>query len=239
MMVTKPPPYGYQLRSKVRNWINTLLKGTHSHFASYLPGPKGRLSTWALKRFYSGIKENQDQIAVFENLPADAIFIYVNKHKSYFEFLYYHCRYQALDLPFPEIGFGYRVYLWQPFSRLLRMLLANLHYLLTKFANPNPYTSDYYRRELLQGRTAFLSLVEKKDFYRRFIKDQTDPVQYLLEIQKTIKRPIYLVPQLMFFGKQPSHYYPKLTDMIFGARSKAGQNTPLGNAFQKPGKNFH
>jgi len=236
-MVTTPP-YGHKLRSKFRNWINTLLKGTHSHFASYLPGSKGRLATWVLKRFYSGIKENQDQIAIFENLPADAIFIYVNKHKSYFEFLYYHSRYQELELPYPEIGFGYRVFLWQPFSRLLRMLLANLHYLLTKFAWPNPYTSDYYRRELLQGRTAFLSLVEKKDFYRRFIKDQTDPVQYLLEIQKSINRPIYLIPQLMFFGKQPSRYYPKLTDMIFGPEAKPGKLRRLATLFKSPGKIF-
>ena len=75
MVTATPPPYGHKFRSKVRKWINTLLKGTHSHFASYLPGSKGSLATWALKRFYSGVKENQDQIAIFKNLPAYAIII--------------------------------------------------------------------------------------------------------------------------------------------------------------------
>ena len=226
------------LNTKLRQWLDTLLKGTHSHFASYLPGPKGRLVTWLLKRFYSGIKENPDQIAIIERLPDDAIYIYVNKYKSNFEFLFYHCRYQQLDLPYPEIGFGYRIFLWQPFARLLRMLLANLHYILTKFARPDPYTSDYFRRELLQGRSAFLSLVDKKGFSRRFFKDATDPIHYLIEIQKSIQRPIYLVPQLMFFGRRPARNYPKLVEMMFGPEAKPGKLRRLATLFKNPAKIF-
>jgi glycerol-3-phosphate O-acyltransferase len=89
----------------------------------------------------------------------------------------------------------------------------------------------------LQG-AAVLTLVEKKGFYRRFVKDRPDPLVYLIKMQKKIDRPIYLVPQLMFFGKKPLPAVPSLLDTFFGTSQRPGKLRKIVTLFRYPGRIF-
>jgi len=178
------------------------------------------------------------QSSTIEEIPKNAIIVYVTKHKSKFDYLFYHTRYKLYGLPYPEIGFDYHVVLWQPVARIFKMLIANLDFFFKNMAWPDPYNSGYIKNELLNGRTGFLSIVEKKGFYLRFVKAKTDPVQYLIEMQKSIDRPIYIVPQLMFFGKAPHRSQPTIKDIFFGPEDKPGRIRRLATLFRTPGKVF-
>jgi glycerol-3-phosphate O-acyltransferase len=107
------------------NWIHRVLKGTHNHYSCYLPDKLGKLPSLILRLFYSGIKTTNDQIAVLQQIEDDAIVVYASKFRSYFEYLLYYSRYQKNNLPYPQIGFYYQVYFWQPLSRLIKMMLAH------------------------------------------------------------------------------------------------------------------
>ncbi|NNK85638.1 MAG: hypothetical protein HKO91_08825 [Desulfobacterales bacterium] len=178
------------------------------------------------------------QSSTIEEIPPNAIIVYVTKHKSKFDYLFYHTRYKLYGLPYPEIGFDYKIVLWQPVGRIFKILIANLDFFFKNMAWPDPYNSGYIKNELLNGRTGFLSIVEKKGFYLRFVKAKTDPVQYLIEMQKSIDRPIYIVPQLMFFGKAPHRSQPTLKDIFFGPEDKPGRIRRLATLFKTPGKVF-
>ena len=169
--------------------IGKMLKGTHNHYSCALPKKLGMFSSLILKLFYSGIKTDKGQTEVLQKLEGDAVIVYATKFKSYFEYLFYYSRYQQIDLPYPQIGFDYRVYFWQPLSRLLKILVAHIDYFIHKRRLPNPYNSGYIRQALLENKAGFLSLVSRKGFYRRFVKAQTDPIQYLIELQKSTHRP--------------------------------------------------
>ncbi len=153
---------------------------------------------------------------IVQRLDKNAVVVYVTKYQSNFEYLFYYNRYREKNLPPPQIGFDYKVYLWQPVSRILRILFAKLVFFLRHYALPNPYDRGHFKQELISGRCGFLSLVGKKNFYRRFVKAQTDPIQYLIEMQKSIDRPIYLIPQLMFFSKTARRENPTLIAILFG-----------------------
>ena len=103
---------------------------------------------------------------------------------------------------------------------------------------PDPYSRGYIKQELIDGRSGFLSLVGKKSFYRRFVKAHTDPIHYLIEVQKTIDRPLYLVPQLIFFSKTARREDPTLLDIMFGPEDKPGRIRRLFTLFKNPGKVF-
>lgn len=152
-----------KFKTNAMRGTNDAAQATHVHYICYLPKHFGFIASFLLKLFYSGIKINKDQIAVLRNIPNDAIVIYVNKHKSYFEYLFFHTRYSQLGLKCPEIGLNYRVYAWQPLSRLVKILWSHLNYLYHNLTLSDPYSSGYIRRELVAGRSAFLSLSEKKD----------------------------------------------------------------------------
>jgi glycerol-3-phosphate O-acyltransferase len=196
-------------------WINKVLRGTHNHYSCYLPKKVGVVATLTLKLFYSGIKTDKGQTDLLKQLQDDAVIVYATKFKSYFEYLFYYIRYQQINLPYPQIGFDYRVYLWQPLSRLIKILVAHFDFFIHKRTLPDPYKSGYIGQALLENKAGFLSLVSRKGFYRRYVKAQTDPIQYLIELQKSTDRPVYIVPQLIFFSKNPHRASPKNPGKVF------------------------
>lgn len=231
--------YFTRLRAGLRTRINRVLGGTHEHFFNYLPIKKGRASTWLLELFFSGIKDNDEQLAVVHNIPDDATIVYLNKFKSKFDFLFFHTRYPKHRLPAPEIGLGYRFFILQPITRTLRILLSAVDSFILNFKQPDPFHDGYYSRELLDGKCAFMSLVEKKGFYRRFVKAQIDPLGFLIKHQHVTEKPIYIVPQLMAFGKQPKRSVPTVTDILFGSQARPGLIRRLVILFKTPDKMFY
>jgi glycerol-3-phosphate O-acyltransferase len=221
-----------------QGWTGKILHGTHDHYTYLLPDNSGSFSGLLLKLFYSGIKVDPEQTETIRQLGKDAIVVYVSKFKSYFDYLLYYSRYRQENLPYPQIGFDYKVFLWQPFSRLLRILLARLDFFIRHRSLPDPYDRGYFKNELINGRSGFLSLVGKKGFYRRFVKAQTDPIQFLIETQKSVDRPIYLIPQLIFFSKTAPREIPTLVDMLFGSEDKPGRLRRLFTLFKNPGRVF-
>jgi len=222
----------------LNGWIYRLLDGTHNHYSCYLPDTLGWLPSLILKLFYSGIKIAKDQIAVLQQIEDDAIVVYTTKFRSYFEYLFYYSRYQKFQLPYPQIGFDYPVYFWQPISRLIKIILAHIDYFIHQRSFPSPYKSGFIAQTLAEGKAGMLSLVGKKGFYRRFVKAKTDPIQYLIELQKTTERPVYIIPHLMFFSKNPHRSIPTLIDVIFGPEDNPGRIRRLFGLFKNPGKVF-
>ncbi|MGD9238479.1 MAG: 1-acyl-sn-glycerol-3-phosphate acyltransferase [Desulfobacterales bacterium] len=223
---------------KWNKWINKVLEGTHNHYSCFLPKNLGVIAALILKLFYSGIKTDKAQTNLLQQLEDDAVIVYATKFKSYFEYLFYYIRYQQSNLPYPQIGFDYRVYLWQPLSRLIKMFVAHVDFFIRKRALPDPYKSGYIGQTLLENKAGFLPLVSRKGFYRRFVKAQTDPIQYLIELQKSTDRPIYVVPQLMFFSKNPHRATPTVIDILFGPKDKPGRIRRLFALFKNPGNVF-
>lgn len=224
-------------RQKLQRAFMGLLKGTHQHYLFHLPARSGLLP-WVLKWFFRGITIDRQHLAILKGLPPDAVVVYTIKYRSYFEYLFYHTRYREEKVPVPELGFGLRPWLVQPVSRVLRCFLAHLHWLATRRQWLDPYTNGYWRQMLLDGRAAVLPLVEKHGFYRRFVKAQADPLRFLIELQRTIDRPIHIVPHLMFFSKLPESSTPRLRDVIFGTEQRPGMLRRTLTIFRQPGKVF-
>ena len=224
--------------SKMRQWINRLLKNSHDHYFCFLPSPTGTLSALFFNRLFSGIFMGGEQTDIVKYIPDDAIVIYTTKYKSRFEFLFSHTRFRELRLFVPQLAFDSDIYIWQPLSRIFRICLAYLDELVRRRRIPDPYRNDYYQRELLTSGCAMLTLVEKKGFYRRFVKERTDPFACLIEMQNRIDRPIYLVPQLMFLGKKPLPAVPNLVDMVFGSTQHPGIARKTVTLIRYPGKIF-
>ncbi len=198
----------------------------------------GWFSSSLLRLFYSGVQMSDNQAAVLKRLEPDAVRIYATKFQNYFEYLFFYTRYRQKGLPVPQLGFDYKIYLWQPISRLLKMVAARLSYVFRRLNFPDPYESGYFKDELFNGRTGFLSLVGKKSFHDRFLKSKTDPIHYLIEMQKETERPIYIIPHLMFFSKRPHRATPSLIDMLFGPEEKPGLIRRVVTLFKNPGRVF-
>jgi len=227
-----------RLKNKFNKWISWILSGTHNHFLCFIPDSMGNLISFVLKSFFAGIRIDRLQSKLVDDIPDNAIVVYVNKYKSNFEYLFSCIRYKENNFKNPQIGFDYKTILWQPVTQIFRIILAKFDYFFHHLSFPDPYKSGYIKQELLHGRAGFLSLIEKKGFYRRFVKAKTDPIQYLINIQKTMERPIYIVPQIMFFSKKPHRLNMTLLDILFGTKEKPSSIRKIVTLFKNPGKVF-
>lgn len=227
-----------KIKHTYTRWAAFALRNTHHHYFCELPARISWSAHFLLKLFYRGITVDTEQTAAIGQIEPGAILIYANKYHSNFEYLFYYTQYKEHKLPAPEIGLGYKIRLWQPVSRVCRIFFAGFDYFLRHRSLPDPFETNYIREALLSGKIAFLTLVEEKGFYRRFVKAETDPVQYLLKMQQDIDHPIYILPHLMFFDRKPPRPKPGLVDIFFGTEARPGNLRRLFTLFRHPGKIF-
>jgi glycerol-3-phosphate O-acyltransferase len=237
-MVMFRSPKWQRIQTRIDRLVQCLLKRTYQHYACYLPPVPGWLVSHMQRLFYRGITLAPRQMAVLKTLPRNAILVCVTKRKSLFQWLFYHNRYGSKRMPMPTVAFDYTVYLYQPLSRIFRMLLARLDYFCRHFSFPDPYVSGYFKEMLDRRETFLLSLVEPGGFHRRFVKEKTDPIAFLLEYQSETERPIYLVPHLMIFEKDPEKATPTLWKHLFGYEKALGFVRRLTTLVSKPGRTF-
>lgn len=221
----------------LKKFIQASLRGAN-HYACFLPEKTGLISFFVLKKFFFGIKFDKSQQDIIQNIPDNAIIVYATKYKSTFEYLFSHTRYKETGLRFPQICLGNRVFAWQPVTRLFKIILAHIGHLYCKLSLSDPFTSGFVKQELLKGTSATFYLVEKKGFYKRFVRAKTDPIHYFIELQSKIEKPIYIVPQVMFFSKISPRYTPNLFDFLFGSEENPGTIRSFYTLFKNPGRVF-
>jgi len=209
-----------------------------SCYLCLLPGYIGYFANKALQIFFSGIRVGSEQTDHLKALQEKGHIVYTTKYKSTFDFLFYHSRYQKDGLPFPEIALDYRIVMWQPISRVFKALMSWLYHVIKKWHRPNPFHTHYVRDEILNGRSCFLSLLEPGGFYRRFVKEKVDPIQYLIEIQQSMDRPIFLVPQWILFSRKAHKSQRSLIELIFGTEENPGNLRRMFMLLKRPEKVF-
>jgi len=235
-MIEQLKTHWQSIGSRTRRWYDRFRKDADQQYSCKLPGNPGSLSFFFLKVFFSGIRVNEHQINVLKRLPQDATVIYVTKHKSYFEHLFYHIRYQQHELPFPELAFDYRMLLWQPAYRLAQILYFQLSHFFRNLALSDPYDNGCLQKEIGGGASALFSLIDDRGFYRRFVKAKNDPLQCIIKAQIASAKPVYIVPQLFFFGKKPEGTRLTLVDFLFGSVTKPGRFRRLIILLNRPDK---
>ncbi len=63
-------------------------------------------------------------------------------------------------------------------------------------------------------------------------------MEYLIELQRSTDRPVYLVPHLMFFGKKPMRAKASVWDVLFGTELRPKALRRLMTLLKNPGKIF-
>ncbi|MFW5957841.1 MAG: 1-acyl-sn-glycerol-3-phosphate acyltransferase [Desulfosalsimonas sp.] len=205
-------------------------------FFCFLPSSTGLFALLADVLLFRRPKIEPEYQRTLKELRNSGIIVFVNKYPSQFEYFFCHTRFRRQGLPYPAISFDHRIFFWQPAKRIYRTALFYVKHLARHFRLPDPYETDYYRSKLEEGHSAMLSLVEEKGFYHREVQSRTDPLEYLIEMQKAVDKPICFVPQLILYDKTPQAARLSLIDMIFGTREKPGRLRRLFMLMMRPGK---
>ncbi|MBS3754126.1 MAG: 1-acyl-sn-glycerol-3-phosphate acyltransferase [Desulfobacterales bacterium] len=211
-------------------------KSEEQPFFCYLPPQTGLLAGLIRTVLFMRPKIDPDLQKTLKELKSSGVIVFVNKYRSQFDYFFYHLRFRHQGLPHPALGFDYRTFFWQPSKRLVKGISFYLKHLLKHFQLPDPYQRHYYRDMLLEGHCGLVSLIEEKGVYHRLVESRTDPLEYLIDMQKSIDTPVYLVPQIILYDTAPQSARLSLLDIIFGTREKPGRLRRLFMLMTRPGK---
>lgn len=226
------------LIKKINTIINRFLEGTTQHFGCQLPSHMDPIRHFFFKLLFLRIGFSTNQADVIKGLPENACIVYVNKFKSTFEYLFSYFRLSSMGLVGPTIAIDYRLLFFQSFRKWLQILFSGIYRFFHQEHRSGLFHDDYLGLQLQKGEAVFLSLVEKHDFYQRFVKQKPDPLKYLIELQGKINRPVVIVPQLFFYTQKPATTALKLTDLFFGSEQRPDTLRKFFKALLKPEKMF-
>lgn len=199
-----------------------------------LPSNVGWFRHLLLKMIFDAIRPDKSQFRVIENLPENAVIVYVTKNKNKFECLLFYFLSIRYGIAVPRIAFDYRFYFWQPIGQLIEMARGRILDFRYRRPVPDAYTSGFAKERLRNGGAGFLSLLGRSGFAARWAGSAADPLEYLLKIQRELEQPVYLIPHLIFFDKKPRKSEQNLTDILFGSKQKPGRLRRILALFVRP-----
>ncbi|MBM4275081.1 MAG: hypothetical protein FJ134_11560 [Deltaproteobacteria bacterium] len=225
----KPKSWWARWLGRLTGWLG----GHEFHYAGYLPSSPGFLLRYTLDPFFSKVTVNPRHLERLQELAQQGAVVYALKYRSHLDFLFFNRRYQKLGVKAPEVAFDLNLWIWQPFSHLVQILSAAVNYFTRRRAWHNPFQDGYFLQIIQEKRGSLLFLVDQVGFRQRFLRPREDPIRHLLELQLQLDFPIFLVPQMIMYSKDPGRKDKGLLQLFFGDSENPGKLRKLVFCFLK------
>jgi glycerol-3-phosphate O-acyltransferase len=213
-----------------------MLGNTYDYYLCFYPGNSGYFVKKLIKWLVIKLNFDDHNIEKIKTIDKDSIFVYASKNKRVLDFLYFHTKLKSLDLPYPQIGFDFKFFFLLPVKRLFQFFLCHMDYFFCHFHFKDAYTTGYATKELLNGKTGFVCLIEEEDFYQRFIKSTHDPLFLLIELQKSCDKSVMIIPEDIIYVTKPMRKDLSIADILFGTHEKPGKMKRLLTILRRPEK---
>jgi len=106
-------------------------------------------------------------------------------------------------LAIPSLAIGFRNYSIQIAASYINRIIAAINNNPKKVSGPVLSDQEFIEDELACGESLAFSFYSKELFTKRYLDRDSDILQWLLEIQKKSTDPIYLLPQMIFWNRNP------------------------------------
>ncbi len=177
---------------------------------------------WILFKLFKRVRYNESMAQKLKTMNREGTVVYAVKYRGRLDYLLYHYRYLTSRLPYPKIAFNLNMALVLPLAQLFKVFKFYLSGLLREGRFPSPYKTGFYEKAIQDGTSSLICLVDPDGFTRHFIYAEKDPLTLLLETQKKMTRPIFVVPQLILYKMTPEKSTHSLLDILFGFKDRIG-----------------
>ena len=192
-------------------------------FYSYVLDHKPRFFlSWFLYRLFQKVSIDENMKEDLRQMNRKGTVVYAIKYRGQLDYLLYHYNFRKKRLPYPKIAFDLNISLFLPLTKFFKVFISQFSSLFRYGRLPSPYQSGFYKDAIQKGTASLIFLVDPKGFIRHFIHAEKDHLQFLLETQKEMERPIFIVPQLILYKKTPEKDYTNLMHIFFGLKDQPG-----------------
>lgn len=164
-----------------------------------------------LGRALSKAKADEEDLEKLKELSGKGVVVHALKNQSQLNCLILRNVLTRGDVERPVYCHGINMLLWQPFRDALRAIISQLFH--------NPFKNEYLKRITKEGKISVVYLRGSE-----FIGDRStrDPLGQLLDAQREMDRPVFLVPQLVSYGRRREKKDKSLADLLFGQVENPG-----------------
>lgn len=177
---------------------------------------------WFLYRLFKRVSIDESMKEDLRLMQKEGTVVYAIKYRGRLDYLLYHYNFRRRRIPYPKIAFDLKISMLLPFTQFLKVSFSQLSSLIRRGHLPDPYASGFFRDAIRDRTPSLIFLVDPKGFARHFVHAEQDHIHFLLETQKQMDLPIFIVPQLVLYKKTPERDYTSLRNLFFGFKDKPG-----------------
>ncbi|MBN2538950.1 MAG: 1-acyl-sn-glycerol-3-phosphate acyltransferase [Deltaproteobacteria bacterium] len=185
--------------------------------------PLFRLLNTALSK----VKADEEGLEDLKALSKEGVVVYALKNKSQLNCLILRNILARGGVERPVYCHGINMILWQPFRYALKSIISRFFH--------NPFRNEYLKRVTKNKKSAIVYLRGSESIGGR---DAGDPLGQLIDAQRDMDVPIFLVPQLVAYGRRREKKDKSLTGLLFGETENPGMLRRLITFFRYYSKAF-
>ncbi len=144
--------------------------------------------------------------------------IYASFHTSNLSLLIFYTLLKRHNFSIPAAALDYNPFMFQPLKYLFRRLIKYFERIFAGGPLRDSIDTGIIERLLKNGNTVLVSLLSQKHFLKRYMEIGYDSLVHLIEIQKRIDEPVYVMPQIIFWNMNPERSDRRISASATGYR---------------------
>jgi glycerol-3-phosphate O-acyltransferase len=174
---------------------------------------------WLVKKVLSKVEFANEHIEALKALSKGGIVVYALKNKSQLNSLIIRELSARKGIPRPIYCHGINMVFWQPFIMAIRVIMSYLFHLIFKRHVPNACKSGYLGGIVREGRNIIIHLGSSEWVNSPCTRDA---ITELIHTQKLLNVPIYIVPQMITYGRRREKENESALNILFGQTEDTG-----------------
>ncbi|MCK9275707.1 MAG: 1-acyl-sn-glycerol-3-phosphate acyltransferase [Syntrophales bacterium] len=182
---------------------------------------------WFLGKFLSRVGLSDEDTNLLKDLSKRGTIVYTLKNKSQLNCLILKNLTQRKGLRGPEYCHGINMILWQPLTAAAKTMLSCFLY--------NPYKTEYLKKLTKKNESSIIYVRGSAHIGSRYPKD---PLLQLIDAQREMDGPVFLVPQLVSYGRRREKKKKNILELLFGEAENPGMIRRTVSFFRNSKKAF-
>lgn len=174
--------------------------------------------SWLVKKVLSGVNLADQYVESLKKLADTGVVVYALKQKSQLNSLIIRELSARKGIPRPVYSHNCNMIFWQPFSNVFKTIQAFVSHLVFKRTILSASKNNYLKNIVPERQHAIIHLGGSE-----FVEDiyAEGALMQLLEAQKEMSVPVYIVPQLITYGRRREKERENLLNILFGQSDHA------------------
>jgi len=164
-----------------------------------------------LNKALSRVRFDEEELERLRNLSENGVVVYALKNKSQLSCLILHNMLERGEIERPSYCHGINMILWQPFQHAFKTIIS-------RFFHKSPH-DEYLKRTTQEKKSSVIYLRGSEVIGELSTKD---PLGQLIDAQRDMDVPVFLVPQLVAYGRRREKKDKSLVDLLFGQTENPG-----------------